>query len=340
MDVSSHLGRLPLPLKPGKSSQSVIENLNELPGSLFHERWWLDATSQGRVQEAVVTSGGRTVGRLPFILRKKAGLVECRMPRFTHVLGPLVDTGTGKPQTQLLRRLSIIRDLIDQLPRFDYFMQALDSSIADGLAFQDRGFYVCPQYTFVIDCSVDTKLLWEGMHSKTRQHIRRAEEKLAVETVDDPNEFIQFYLHNLQKRGLSNSIGFDGFQDLFVQARARESGEILSARWPDGRAAAMTYIVWGHGKMYYLLSTRADDEGDNGSVNLLIWAAMQRAHHRGLELDLDGVSTSGTARFLSGFNGSPKLRLIARRTGFVYGTLQYAKRQLFGFPDRETTTFT
>jgi hypothetical protein len=320
--------------------QYLGEDQNELPGSLFHEPWWLEAASQGRIQQAVVTSGGRTVGRLPFILHRKLGFVECRMPRFTHVLGPVVDAGTGKPQTQMLRRLSIIRELIDQLPRFDFFSQALDPSAADGLAFQDRGFHLSPQYTFVVDCDCEMKSLWEGMHSKTRQHIRRAEEKFGIETVDDPYEFIHFYLHNLRKKGVSSSFDFAALPGLFAQSRARESGEILCARWPDGRPTAMTYIVWGHGRMYYLLSTRADDEGDNGSVNLLIWAAMQRAHRRGLQLDLDGVSTSGTARFLSGFNGSPKLRMIVRRTRFAYGVMQFAKRQLFGFPDRETTSFT
>jgi hypothetical protein len=311
-----------------------------LPGLLFHEHWWLDAASQGRFQEVVVSSGGRAVGRLPFVLHRKIGLVQCRMPGFTHVLGPVVNAGTGKPQTQLLRRLSIIRDLIDQLPPFDSFRQAFDASMADGLAFQDRGFHLSPQYTFVIDCAIDTKVLWDGMHSKTRQHIRRAEEKFVVDTVDDPNEFIHFYVDNLRRKGLSNSMSFAAFPKLFAEARDRDSGEILRARWPDGRATAMTFLVWGYGRMYYLLSTRADDDGDNGSVNLLIWAAMQRAHMRGLVLDLDGVSTSGTARFLSGFSGSPKLRMIVRRSGFAYDVVELAKRRIFGFPSRETATFT
>ena len=259
------------------------------------------------------------------------GFVECRMPHLTHVLGPVVDAGSGKPQTVLLRRLSIIRELIDALPPFDFFAQALDSPIVDGLAFQDRGFHVSPQYTFEIDCRCGTKSLWDGMHSKTRQHIRRAGEKFSVERVDDPGEFVRFYTENLRRKGTKYQIDLKTIQELFVQSVARDSGEILSARWPDGRATAMTYIVWGHGRMPYFLSTRADDAGDNGSVNLLIWSAMQRAHTRGLLLDLDGVCSSGTARFLSGFNGAPKLRMVVRRTRFRYRALQYAKRRLIGF---------
>jgi hypothetical protein len=266
------------------------------------------------------------------------GFTELRMPPFTHLMGPVVEPGPGKPQTQLSRRLSIIRDLIDQLPRYDLFRQALDSSIADGLAFQDRGFRVSMNYTFEIDCRSSLAEIWNSMNFKVRQHIRRAEEKLSVESVTDPNEFLHFYMANLKKRRRTTFIEFETFPDAFAESQARDSGEILSARWPDGKSAAMVYLAWGHGIMFYLLSTRAYDRADNGSVNLLIWSAIKRAHERGLLFDLDGVSTAGTARFLSGFGGQLKARMIVERSALVYGAIQHAKRRLIS--GRSASTFT
>lgn len=329
------------PFCDGNKPAGLLSETNTpLPGTLFHEHWWLDAATKGRFRETTVSRGGRVVGRLPFVTARKLGFVVCTMPPFTHLLGPVVDPGKGKPQSQLLQRVSIVRELIGQLPPFDSFKQALDSSIADGLAFQEHGFHVSAQYTFEIDCRGALEDLWNGLHTKTRQHIRRAEEKFSVSSVEDPNEFVHFYLGNLRKRGVASDIDFETFRDVFDQTRARDSGEILCARWPDGRATAMTYLVWGHGKMYYLLSTRAKDAGDNGSVNLLIWSAIKRARDRGLLLDLDGVSTVGTARFLSGFNGAIKVRMIARRSSVLFDAMQFAKRRFFGFPARETATFT
>jgi hypothetical protein len=274
------------------------------------------------------------------VITRKMGLTVARMPPFTHMLGPAVNPGKGKAQTQLLRRLSIVRDLLDGLPRFDFFKQALAATTADGLAFQDRGFEITPQYTFQIDCRRDPEEIWQDMHSKTRQHIRRAEEKFTVDTVEDPGRFVQFYRANVEKLGRTNGTNFSSFEALFHECRMRESGEIVSASWPGGAPVAMIYLVWGHGTMYYLLSTRAADAGDNGSVNLLIWTAMLRAHRRGLVLDLDGVISSGTARFLSGFGGRPVMRLVARRAGFIYGAAQYAKRQIIGGKADETLSFT
>ncbi len=299
--------------------------------SLFHEHWWLEAATRGTFSEVEVKQGDYLAGRLPFIIVRKKGFRTLCMPPFTHLLGPFVNSSDGKPQTRMMNRLSTVRSLIDQLPPFDFFKQAIDPSIddglalIDGLAFQDRGFHVGHQYTFQIDCRADLESLMAGMHFKVRQHIRRAEEKYTIATIDDPERFISFYSGNLQKTNRTSYMQFDQFPVLFSECRARNCGEILAALQPDGAPVAMTYLVWGGGIMYYLMTTRAPDVSDNGSVNLLIWSAIKRAHELGLLFDLDGVTTSGTARFLSGFGGSVKTRLVITASGRVFNTVESLK---------------
>jgi lipid II:glycine glycyltransferase (peptidoglycan interpeptide bridge formation enzyme) len=87
----------------------------------------------------------------------------------------------------------------------------------------------------------------------------------------------------------------------------------------------MIYLAWGGGIMYYLMSTRAADASDNGSVNLLIWSAIKRAHELGLFFDLDGVTTSGTARFLSGFGGNIRTRLVITTGRKIYNVVESLK---------------
>ena len=92
----------------------------------------------------------------------------------------------------------------------------------------------------------------------------------------------------------------------------------------------LALLVWGQSTMYYLLSTRGPNASDNGSVNFLLWSAIKRANELGLVFDLDGVYSSGTARFLSGFGGEIKTRLVARRSGAVFGALQRLKLRYSG----------
>lgn len=302
--------------------------------SLFHEPWWLSAATGGQIMETIVKDGDRTVGRLPYVIRRSGPFQSVRMPPFTHVLGPVIDAGDGKPQTRLQRRMSITRALVDQLPSHSHFHQHLDPSldcglaIADGLAFQHRRFEVLHQYSFEIDCRQTLAELFAALYLKTRQHVRHAEKQYSVHTVDDPELFCRFYLNNLGELGRQSRIDFGHFPDLFTESRRRDSGMVLGAFDPTGKPVAMTFLVWGYGVMYYLLSTRSPNLADSGAVSLLIWSAMKEAHQRGLLLDLDGVYSSGTARFLSNFGGSMKTRLLIRRSSNFFGALQYVKRMV------------
>jgi Acetyltransferase (GNAT) domain len=306
----------------------------QLRMSLFHEPWWLSAATGGQFQEVVVKQGDDLVGRLPYVMKRRGPFTYMRMPPFTHILGPVIEAGDGKPQTRLQRRISITCSLLDQLPPHSYFQQALDPSldgglaVADGLAFQQRKFEVMHQYTFEIDCRRSLTDLSAGLNLKTRQHIRRAEKEYSVRSVDDPKSFIDFYVKNVHARGRKSRIDFEHFSALFAESRARQSGVILGALDHTGVPVAMTYLVWGHGVMYYLLSTRSFDAADSGAVSLLIWCAMKEAHEMGLVLDLDGVYSSGSARFLSNFGGDMKTRFLIQRSRIFHGTLQFIKRQV------------
>jgi hypothetical protein len=262
------------------------------------------------------------------------------MPGLTHVLGPWIDGGSGKAQTQTIRRLSVARELISKLPKFDHFKQACRSTGIEGLAFQDYGFRVSLQFNFLIDCRGDLKQLWHNMHYKVRNVIRRAEQKFEVCPLDDPHEFISFYRGNQTKLGRAQTADVAVLPSAYAACREHDSGELLCARRPDGKASAMIFLVWGCGAMYYLMSTRSPDEGDSGAVNLLLWAAIQRAHKRSLMLDLDGVATKGMARFLAGFGGLEYPRSIVEKSNLLYETLRLSKRSVMGGGADETLSYT
>lgn len=313
--------------------------------TIFDEEWWLSAASGGRHEEVVVAKGHAVVGRLAFLVDRPAGFRRLRMPEFTHLLGPVVARGNGKPQTELTRRLSIVRSLIDQLPYFDTFRLALDPSAVgglasvDGLVFQERGFLVRPQYNYRIDCSVKLEHIWENMDFRVRQHIRRAEQTCLVEPSDDPIEFSEFYTRNLTLSKRKARFSLDLFAHLFDQCRTRQCGEILVARSKDGSPAAMTFLVWDDDAMYYLLSTRHPQSNDGGATSLMIWHAIKKCCEFGINFDFDGVTTGGIARFYAGFGGQICNRLIVTGDKSAFAAARYIGR-LVRRGDRERFKFT
>jgi len=88
------------------------------------------------------------------------------MPDFTHLLGPIVDSGDGKMQTRMTNRLSTVGALISQLPPFEFLQTGdrptLDDGLAliDGLAFQRHGFQVGHQYSSRSIAGQSSTLFW------------------------------------------------------------------------------------------------------------------------------------------------------------------------------------
>lgn len=162
------------PPKP-KKMPAPASNKDRQNATLFHEPWWLKAASDGRYAEVEGWGGEAVVGRLPFVVTSRYGFTQLTMPPFTHLLGPIVESGDGKHQTMLKTRVGIVRQLIGKLPKHDFFFQISDPScdggfaLADGLAFQECGFDVKQQYTFHIDCRNSPDALLAGMHLKARQ---------------------------------------------------------------------------------------------------------------------------------------------------------------------------
>ena len=331
------------PTKPGKGAGAPAKLRSVANSSVFHQDWWLKAASGGACEEVRIEEAGAVVARLPYVASRRFGLTILKMPPFTHVLGPSVDCGEGKYQTLLKTRVKLTRQLLEGLPKFDYFFQICDLwpadglTIADGLAFQECGYRIGTQYTFNVDCRKELDTLFGEMSVKSRQHVRMAQSEYSVVSIADPAAFTDFYLRSLTSRKLKSNIPLERFPALYAECRARDCADVLAAVDANGSPVAMTFLVWDDHKMYYLLSARSQDVPDKGSVNLLIWSAITKAHERGLVFDLDGVSTSGTAQFLAGFGGKLSTRMTVACARPVYSTVQHFAR-LMGMGN--TSSFT
>jgi Acetyltransferase (GNAT) domain len=292
-------------------SRDELGDRVELEGeTIFHSDWWLDAVAPGEWRRLTVTREGKLVGLMPLWAQSKFGIKRWVMPPFTHVFGPAVDTGSGTANAKMHRRFSITSELLTQIPRAALVRQTLDPSVPDVLAFQAAGYRAFPHYTIAVDCK-HLEHVWSSMRQKTRRFIRRAEENYLTSTYSDIKNFKKFYRENLEGERLFES--HDRLPALYEACALRDAGKILVAHSPEGELAAAAFFVWGFGRMYYLLTTRAKTSRDFGVVSLLIWRAMQEAHARSLVLDLDGITNQSTYHFLSGFGGVALPRMVVYR---------------------------
>ena len=280
--------------------------------TLFHEPWWLDAVAPGEWTTLCAYRKDREVGILPVWKRKVKGFDCWTAPPLTRVLGPAIDLGDGNANSRLQQRLSVTAALLAQIPESCCFRQALDPSTPDVLAFQAQGFETSPHYTIHVDCS-DLDTVWAGFRQSTRRFIRTAQADFEVETWSDPKGFVDFYIKNLQGKRLPRLASLVRFESIFETCRARDQGNVFVARDKQKRPAAAVFAAWGHGRLYYILTTRNKEILDYRVVSLIIWRLMAEANARGLILDLDGITSDSILRFLTAFGGVIVPRMIVER---------------------------
>ncbi len=130
------------------------------------------------------------------------------------------------------------------------------------------------------------------MRDKTRNLIRRSQEKSLVTEPDDPEEFLRFYAANCESRRQINRYHTPMARKLLELCLQRGQGRIfLSRARGNGAVNAAIFVVWDAESMYFLMSSRTPDSADSGAISHLVWLAMNEAHRRGVKFDFDGVSS-------------------------------------------------
>ena len=288
-----------------------------LAPTIYHERWWLDAASNGAWEEATVEQGGRLIGRLPYLrLRKTRWHEALIMPPMTHSLGPAIAPATSGTAVGTPRQVAVTASLIAQLPRVAHVWFRMHAGVCSTFAFEAAGFQSGVDYTVRIEAG-EIDQLWRAMRDKTRNVIRRAEETHAVEAWSDPSAYLAFYADNLRARGMRNVYEHEACLRLLAASLARKRGTILVARDGAGEPQAAVFVIWDRRVSYYHMSTRRPDSA-NGATSLLIWAAIRHASAAGRTFDMDGVDQANLL-LATGFGGSVRPRLLAWRENPWYG---------------------
>ena len=306
----------PSSLKKAKPAPKRRDPLNP---TIFHEAWWLEAATAGRYEEATVSSGGRVVGRLPYLRKQRFGLQACVMPELSLFLGPAVDEGNGGTVSRNLRRGEITRDLIEKLPPCALCYQRLHRDTPDALPFIQHGYTTEAVFTYEVAPDSE-ETLWRKMRDRTRDLVRSAQEQ--TDLVDlEPEAFRSLYRSNLQKRSKSDYLDRSNALPVFEAALSRGRGRLLGARDARGNILAAIFYVWDDDVTYYVLTTRTPDM-QNGVVSRLIWEAMRESAAHGRTFDFAGLGSFGSVLFYAAFGGAVHPRFLVQRTTPFYGAVR------------------
>ncbi len=271
--------------------------------SLFQQPWWLDAVAPNQWDEVTVKRGGEIVARLPYVIKKRKGLTILSMPQLTQTLGPWLRPSKAKYAKQLSEQKDLMTELIQKLPRFDYFFQNFHYSITNWLPFYWQGFEQTTRYTYVLENLSDSQKMWDGMLPKIRTDIKKAQNRfgLGIRTDLGVDAFLDMNELTFTRQGMKLPYSRDFVRRLDHACETHNARRVFFAQDKDSRIHAAVYTVWDENSAYYLMGGSDPDMRNSGANSLCMWEAIKFASTVTKKFDFEGSMIEPVERFFRAF---------------------------------------
>ena len=277
---------------------------------LFSKDWWLDTVvGMDKWDVALVHKDGKIIASMPYIIKNRFGLKLCTLPELTQYLGPWIRPSQAKYAKIIGQQKDIMIDLIEQLPRFDYFLQNWNYNQTNWLPFYWKGFRQTTKYTYVIDDMSSLDIVLSNFQENIRGDIKKAKNRYNLILQDNPSieDFIQLNRKVYERKNIKmphNEQTLIKLDRICVQRNARR---IFIAIDEDGRPHAGAYIVWDKNSAYYLLGGSDSKLRNSGASSLCMWEAIKFASTVTKEFNFEGSMIEPVERFVRGFGGKQRL---------------------------------
>lgn len=275
---------------------------------VINQDWWLDVTAgEDNWDVVLVERGGEVVASLPYYRTKKLIFDVIDMPYLTLTMGIWIRYPEGqKYATRLSYEKEIYLEIIDRLPRVDYYYQHFHWNITNWSTFYWRGFRQTTRYTFVLENIRDTDAVFANMKERIRREIRKAEKQLTIVESDDIEAFHRINMATFERQGVAHPHTLDFIRRVDAACKERGCRKMWFAVDSEGRVHSAVYIVWDGNFAYYLLGGGDPELRTSGASSLLLWETVKRMGTLTKHLDLYGGMHEPVETFFRAFGAEQK----------------------------------
>jgi hypothetical protein len=283
--------------------------------TIFQQPWWLDAVAPGCWGEVTCERAGRTVARLPYVIRGRPRLRMLTQSTMTQTLGPSLEPSRLNGAGALAREHQLLAELEAALPPAQAFSQQFSPAILNALPFRWAGYRLEVRYTYRLNDLRSSDTVWEGLRGNIRREIRKARKR--IEVVEDlgVDRFHDVLSRTYARQGLPVPRSLAELARLEEACARRGVGTMLFARDDTGQIHAVAWVVWDSQAAYYLLAGAEPELRTSGASSLLVWEAMMRAREVTNVFDFHGSMVQPIERFFRAFGARQTPYLSVTRMG-------------------------
>ncbi len=215
-------------------------------GTVFAQRWWIEAATGGQGQRLGCFTGDRLLSGLPVWSTTMFGIRRLRQPPLTPYWGPIFGKLDGGYTTQLNTQMSILRAFAEVLLPWPDITMQWHPSVMNWLPFFWQGYTQTTRYTYRVERLREFPLHDDGFQKSVRQKLRSARQRaltvqddVAVETVTG------MFLRTMARQGMSgDSEVLTAWSRLAPAARAHGCLFTTAVRDDEGNAHTARAMVW------------------------------------------------------------------------------------------------
>ena len=284
---------------------------------LFSKDWFLDSVCGVDNWDVVlVEKGDNIVASMPFYQKKKAIFTIITMPKHVQTMGVYIKypKQEQKYEKKLSYEKEVMTNLIEQLPKVDYFDQSFHYSITNWLPFYWKGYTQTTKYTYVIENLSDTENVFKNFDNAKRRHIKRAEKIVEVKFDLPVKEFYEHHKMTLEKQGDKIAYSFEHFESMYKSTYSHNAGKSIYAIDSDGNIHAAFFVIWDKNSAYYLISTIDPSFRSSGATSLLMKKIIEFLSTKTDRFDFEGSMIEPVEKSFRQFGAKQKLYFNITKT--------------------------
>ena len=193
--------------------------------------------------------------------------------------------------------------LIDQLPRFDAFVQCFYPTATNWLPFYWKGYSQTTRYTYIIHDTRNHKKIFEDFRENIRREIRKVEKSLHILIREEVDLLYQlndkFYTHNSQKVPFT----YKTLEDIYQLTQQKQCGKLYFAEDQQGNTHAGILVIWDSLSAYYLVGASDPNFKTSGALSLLLWTAIKDSAAHVKAFNFEGSMIEPVERYFRAFGG-------------------------------------
>ncbi|WP_321470628.1 GNAT family N-acetyltransferase [Halarcobacter sp.] len=275
---------------------------------IFSKDWWLDCVcGEKNWDVALVEKGGQVVASMPFFLTNRFIFSIVTMPKLTQNMGPFIKYPSGQYYYKKLSwEKEIIELLINQIPKFDYFIQNFNYKLDNWLPFYWKGFQQSTKYTYIIENKRYNDIEKELFNESRRRRIKKAR-KQDIE-IFESNDIRLFYKLNMKtfiRQGIKIPYSFNYVEKLYKTCSINNAVKILFAKYNE-EIVATSFLVFDDKTVYYLMGGIEPSKSNLGAMDLIHFESIKFAMENNYDFDFEGSMIENIEHYFRSFGSIQK----------------------------------